>query len=38
MRLPPEQVGAELSAGEFEVEVLDESLPWQYVVRGRVAP
>jgi predicted methyltransferase len=38
MRLPPEQVGAELSAGGFEVEVLDESLPWQYVVRGRVAP
>jgi len=35
MRLDAEQVSAELFAAGLEVEVLPESLPWQYVVRGR---
>lgn len=33
-RLPPEVVAEELRAGGFEVEVLEESLPRQYVVVG----
>ncbi len=35
MRLPQEDVAAELSSAGLEVEILEESLPWQYVVRGR---
>jgi hypothetical protein len=37
VRLTAEEVSAELSAGGLEVETLVEGLPWQYVVRGRVA-
>lgn len=35
MRLPPAVVEAELSAGGLAAEVVTESLPMQYVVRGR---
>lgn len=35
MRLSPERVRAELSAGGLHAEVLPETLPWQYAVRGR---
>ena len=35
MRLPAEKVAAELSSAGLEVEILEEVLPWQYVVRGR---
>jgi SAM-dependent methyltransferase len=34
-RLPPEQVMEELAAGGLEVELVEEDLPRQYVVRGR---
>jgi SAM-dependent methyltransferase len=34
MRLSADQVSAELAAGGFEVEILEESLPNQYVIRG----
>lgn len=33
-RLPPEAVAEELRAGGFEVEILEETLPRQYVVVG----
>ena len=33
-RLPPERVQAEMEAGGFVTEVMDESLPRQYVVRA----
>ena len=35
MRLSADQVSAELSAGGLDVEILEESLPNQYVIRGR---
>ena len=35
MRLSEERVAEELSGAGFEVEILEESLPWQYVIRGR---
>jgi len=35
MRLSAEEVAAELAAGGLAVEVVPETLPWQYVVRGR---
>ena len=34
-RLRPEEVMAELQAGGFDVEILKESLPDQYIVVGR---
>ncbi len=37
IRLKPEQVVAELKAAGFEAEVIEESLPRQYVVIGRKA-
>ncbi|RMH32486.1 MAG: methyltransferase domain-containing protein [Nitrospirae bacterium] len=33
-RLRPEEVMAELQAGGFEVEILQETLPYQYIVAG----
>lgn len=35
MRLTAEQIAAELREGGLEVDVLEESLPYQYAVRGR---
>ncbi|HJL15122.1 MAG TPA: methyltransferase domain-containing protein [Sandaracinaceae bacterium LLY-WYZ-13_1] len=35
MRLTADEVSAELAAGGLEPAVLEESLPWQYVVRAR---
>lgn len=35
-RLTPERVAAELSAAGLTITVLDEELPWQYVVVGRL--
>jgi ubiquinone/menaquinone biosynthesis C-methylase UbiE len=37
-RLPQKDVMAELTAGGFAVTVLDEELPGQYVVVGRLEP
>jgi cyclopropane fatty-acyl-phospholipid synthase-like methyltransferase len=37
MRLAAEEVAAELSAGGLAAEIVPETLPWQYVVRGRAA-
>lgn len=37
MRLTAEQVAAELREGGLEVDVLEETLPYQYAVRGRRA-
>ncbi len=37
-RLTPEQVAAELDAGGFDATVLEEELPYQYVVRGLRRP
>ena len=34
-RLQPEEVMAELQGGGFEAQVLQESLPYQYIVAGR---
>lgn len=38
MRLTAEQVAEELRAGGFEVELVGETLPRHYIVRGRRAP
>ena len=35
MRIPPEQVAAELTAAGLTAEVVAEDLPEQYVVVGR---
>ena len=35
MRLSEERVAEELARAGFEVEVLEESLPWQYMIRAR---
>lgn len=37
MRLSPEQISAELKAAGFQVEVAQEELPRQYILRARVS-